>query len=265
MAQEDLDRKAKLVLEAVYELGGEADTSEVKEYTGIDSNGVVHYRYDKLEEVGLIETRTVNRGDTLDVTLASLTDRGHDRVGDILENGEGPTVVEQVEELKTLVRDLHDDVRHFEGRLDAVEDRVGEANKTANKVNRRFEDAEDLKSLRSEVEEDLDGLRKEMEDWVSDFEKDVEKRIDAMDEVRKVNKTSEVLEKVGLIQKRHGTWRPGPTSADFRNLWRYGVLSSLVDATTPKSGAYQIPGEGAPEDIDWEDLPVDEQEVPEWG
>ena len=139
MAREDLDRKAKLVLEAVYELGGEADTSEVKDYTGIDSNGVVHYRYDKLEDVGLVETRTVDRGGTLDVTVATLTDRGHERVGDILDNGDGPTVVDQVTDLKRLVRELRDEVRHFEGRLDAVE---GEY-ETVDSWEERFQEMED--------------------------------------------------------------------------------------------------------------------------
>jgi len=151
MAQEDLDRKAKLVLEAVYELGGEADTSEVKDYTGIDSNGVVHYRYDKLEDVGLVETRTVDRGDTLDVTVAALTDRGHDRVGDILDNGDGPTVVEQVEELRAVVRELRDDVRHFEGRVDAVE---GE-----------YEAADSWEERFQEIEGEMGRIEERTEGW----------------------------------------------------------------------------------------------------
>jgi len=248
MAQEDLDRKAKLVLEAVYELGGEADTSEVKDYTGIDSNGVVHYRYDKLEDVGLVETRTVDRGDVLDVTVATLTDRGHERVGDILDNGEGPTVVEQLAALESIVKDLHSDVQRFEGRLDAVEDRLDE-------VNSRFESAEEVDA----VLEDADGL-------LSELESRVEGRRDAMQAVRDLNAANDVLENVGLVERgSDGEMKRGPTSSDFRILWRYGVFSSLVDATTPKTGAYRSPGEGAPEDIDWEDLPVDEQEVPEWG
>ena len=250
MAQEDLDRKAKLVLEAVYELGGEADTSEVKEYTGIDSNGVVHYRYDKLEEVGLVETRTVNRGDTLDVTVAALTDRGHDRVGDILDNGEGLTVVEQLESLETIVQDLHNDVRRFEGRLDAVEDRLDE-------VNRRFESVEEVDALR----EDVEGV-------LSELEEDVEERKAARQAVQDVKAANDVLEYVGFIERdSSGEMRRGPTSGNFHHLWRYGVFGSLVDATTPKRGSYRSPGEGAAEEaeeIDWKDLPVDEQEEPGW-
>lgn len=163
MAQEDLDRKAKLVLEAIYELGGEADTSEILDFTGIDSNGVVHYRYDKLEDVGLVETRTVDRGDTLDVTVATLTDRGHDRVGHILEDGDGPTVVEQVAALESIVQDLHKDVQRFEGRLDAVEgeyeaadsweERFEEMEKQAERVQRRSEAWDRCLALIQELED----------------------------------------------------------------------------------------------------------------
>jgi DNA-binding PadR family transcriptional regulator len=248
MAQEDLDRKAKLVLEAVYELGGEADTSEILDYTGIDSNGVVHYRYDKLEEAELVETRTVDRGGTLDVTVATLTDRGHDRVGHILEDGEGLTVVERVEALREVVMDLHDDVRQFEGRLDAVEDRLDE-------VNSRFESVEEV-----------DALREDVEDTLAELEVEVGERKDARQAVQDVVAANDVLEYAGLIERDSSSeMSRGPTSANFRRLWHYGVFGSLVDATTPKSGTYRGPWEGEEaEEIDWNELPVDEQEVPEW-
>ena len=54
----DLDAKALEVLESIYELGGEASTTEVKEYTGIEQNAIIHYRFDKLEEQGIVEMGT---------------------------------------------------------------------------------------------------------------------------------------------------------------------------------------------------------------
>ena len=50
----DLDAKGFEVLESIYEQGGEASTTEVKEYTGIEKNAIIHYRFDKLEEQGLL-------------------------------------------------------------------------------------------------------------------------------------------------------------------------------------------------------------------
>lgn len=126
MSVKELDRKSELVFEAIYELGGEADTSEIKDYTGIDSNGVVSYRYDKLEDAGLIETRKVDTGETLPITIAELTEKGEDNVGAVVENGE-PTLAERMADLREVVTETHSKVERFEGRLDHVEGRFESA------------------------------------------------------------------------------------------------------------------------------------------
>jgi len=259
--RDDLSDNARVILEGLYECGGEANMTEMKQFTGIDENKTVLYHTEEyLEPSDFVESEVVDDGSATGVTEFRLTDRGQDAVRSLVESTDDPNLVEQVEELQEAVRGMKRDVDTFAGRVDAVENTVDE-------VNRRFENAEELKSLRREVEEELNGLRKEMEGWVSDFEKDAEERKRAMDAVQAIEESTEALKKVGLIERRKGNWAVGPTAMDFRNLWRYGVVSSLVDATTPKTGAYRTPGEGAPEeaqDIDWEDLPVDEQEVPEW-
>ena len=77
----DLDAKALEVLEAVYESGGEANTSEIKEYTGIQKNGIVHYRYEKLEEAGLIERKSGEaEGTKFATTVVSLTEEGEQEI-----------------------------------------------------------------------------------------------------------------------------------------------------------------------------------------
>jgi DNA-binding MarR family transcriptional regulator len=80
---QDLDSKAKLILEAIYQNGGEADTSDIKSYTGIEKSGVVHYRLDeKLEPDGYVETRKVDRdGSALGVKMSELTSKGRNAVG----------------------------------------------------------------------------------------------------------------------------------------------------------------------------------------
>ena len=181
----DLDRKAELVLEAVYELGGEANTSEIKEYTGIEKNGIISYRYDKLEDAGLIETRTVDTGDTLTVTIAELTDDGRDEVGAILEDGQ-PTLSEQVTDLREIVRETHSKVERFEGHLDAVEDVA--------------EDAVVVDDL-AELREGLRSLNKRVEDVEADLDGSlgtVESRIDRLEHFQ--DEVVDVLKSQAFIQ-----------------------------------------------------------------
>jgi len=174
MSAEDLDRKSKMVLEAVYELGGEADTSEVKDYTGIESNGVVLYRYDKLEEVELIDTYVADRGDTLDVTIATLTDKGRRRVGQILEDNDGPTVVEQVQELRTIVSELNRRVQRFEGRIEAVESSV-------EGVDEVVETHRELDGRMAEVEDTLDTIHESVEAKIEEGEERLDKKLEEIE------------------------------------------------------------------------------------
>jgi len=259
--RDDLSDNARVILEGLYECGGEANMTEMKQFTGIEENKTLLYHTEEyLEPSDFVESEVVDDGSATGITEFRLTDRGQDAVRSLVESTDDPNLVEQVEELREAVSGMKREVDTFAGRLDTVEETVDE-------VSRRFENAEELKSLRREVDEELDGLREEMEEWVSDFEEETEKRIDAMDHSRKAAKSSEALAKVGLIERRGGNWSVGPTALDFRNLWRYGVLSSLVDATTPKTGTYRTPGEGAPEEaeeLNWNELPVDEEKEPEW-
>lgn len=127
MVTTDLDRKSKRVLEAIYHYGGEAEMGEIKEYTGIEKNGIVLYRLnDKLRPKGLVETRKVDHGDgSLGVTVASLTDQGRQVVGRVLDDDEsGPSLAEQVQILKGTVEDLREDVQMYEGHIDELEEEL---------------------------------------------------------------------------------------------------------------------------------------------
>ena len=109
----DLDAKGFDVLEAIYELGGEATTSEVKEYTGIEKNAIIHYRFDKLEEQGIVEMGTGEaQGNRLPPKVAKLTETGGERIADGLFSDEQPTVVERMDRLErqfeNVVKELQD-------------------------------------------------------------------------------------------------------------------------------------------------------------
>ena len=100
-AELDLDAKGFDVLEAIYELGGEATTSEVKEYTGIEKNAIIHYRFDKLEEQGLVEMGVGEAtGNRLPPKVAQLTENGGERIAAGLFSDEQPTIVDRMDRLE---------------------------------------------------------------------------------------------------------------------------------------------------------------------
>lgn len=146
MSSEDLDRKSERILEALYNHGGEAETGEIKEYTGIEKNGVVHYRInEKLEPAGLVETRTVDDGDRrLGVKITSLTDEGKRAVERVLDEGDGPSLVEKMDYLEADFEALREEVRNQQGRVeDAVED-VAEVEEVAREAEAAIERVEVL-------------------------------------------------------------------------------------------------------------------------
>lgn len=84
----ELDRKSIEVLKAIQQNGGKANTSEIRARTG-HKNNIIHYRYDKLEDLGLIETEA-GQDDTssgLPPTIARLTDKGEEELAEGLLSG----------------------------------------------------------------------------------------------------------------------------------------------------------------------------------
>lgn len=177
MVLSDLDRKSKQVLEAVYEHGGDAQVGEVSDFTGIKSTQI-HYRIDeKLEPGGLVESRKIDAEGPMGVKVVSLTDDGTEVVGQVLDGDSGPTVVEQVRELRAVVEDVHDSVQSFGGRVDHVEEMVEE-------VKTRAVDAERAAVEAQESAEEVEALRERVEELE---EHPIEDKIDAkMAELRQV-------------------------------------------------------------------------------
>jgi hypothetical protein len=115
----DLDAKGFDVLEAVYENGGEATTTVVKEYTGIDKNAIVHYRFDKLEENGIMEVGVGEAaGNRTPPKKAMLTGKGEELCRSGFFEEETPTIVERMDRLErrfsAVVEDFHDVADEFE-------------------------------------------------------------------------------------------------------------------------------------------------------
>jgi DNA-binding MarR family transcriptional regulator len=81
-----LDGECRDILNAIYQFGGEANTTQIKENAAVDRQEV-NYRYDKLEDRGLIETfKDFPDGGGPETKFAKLTDAGRSAInGGLLE------------------------------------------------------------------------------------------------------------------------------------------------------------------------------------
>jgi chromosome segregation ATPase len=180
----DLDAKALEVLEAVYECGGEADTSEIKEYTGIQKNGIIHYRYEKLEEAGLIETRTGEmEGTKMPATVAEVTEEAREQIeGGLFAEEEG-TVVERMDRLERQQEHVLEEVkgmqREFKNwRFDPETDEEIMAWELADRIEELDDLAEDIEDAEALVER-LD----EMEDTVDWADRSIQSQYERLEEL----------------------------------------------------------------------------------
>lgn len=102
LALEDLDATALEVLEAAYEHGGEATTSDVKRFTGIEANSTVHYRFEKLAEAGLVEQDRKQTDDHfVPVRVIRISEEGSRQIAGGLFEEEQPTIVERMDRLES--------------------------------------------------------------------------------------------------------------------------------------------------------------------
>jgi DNA-binding MarR family transcriptional regulator len=80
--KQDLDWKAIAILDELHENGNQANTTQLKHATGWNSS-VIHYRYDKLVDAGLITKRKGHTDtDRIPPTVATLTEQGEQAIDD---------------------------------------------------------------------------------------------------------------------------------------------------------------------------------------
>ena len=147
--------------------------SEIKEYTGIEKNGIVLYRLnEKLGPEGLVETRKVDQGDgNLGVTVASLTENGKRAVGRVIEDDEsGPTLAEEIQILRSEVEAMKEKVEMYEGVVENTNEDMAEVRETA----RRLEEGLDRIEAAEKRGERLDELRNNLQERI---EKEVESAV----------------------------------------------------------------------------------------
>lgn len=165
MVSQDLGRKEKRILQAIREYGGEARSPEVKEFTGIEESGSLHYFRKKLSKADLIETWKVDDG-PLGVTVWALTERGEEAVeGEVEEGGGGaePTLAEEVNRLRSHLAEVEDVV-------DAYQDRVLELEEDVDAARREAAEAADAEAVEGDVEEAIGETAAELREDVAKAE-----------------------------------------------------------------------------------------------
>lgn len=230
MVVDKLDRQAKLVLEALYQHGGEAETGEIKSYTGIEKRGTIHYRLDHpkndntLEALGLVETRKIDaEGGSQGVKVSTLTDRGHEVVARVLDDESGPTLDEQVRSLKSDVDDLREEVAHFDGRVDHVEARIGDVEET---TEAQVEEVLDRLGDREALAEAVDRA----EEVASRFDDVVEENDELRDAFSEFQTALNSLERARIVEESAGYgYKIHADLARFQKLAEAGVFGALVE------------------------------------
>lgn len=259
MASEDLDKKSKQILEAIWKAGGEAETPEIKSYSGL-SRGQISYRVSDgvLEDEGLVESRLVGGDDGGSaVRLTSLTEKGDTVAGRVMDEKAGPSLEDQLKNIRADMDEMTDLFYQFDGRVDHVEERLDNIN---DQIDERVEEA----LGRVEELERLEDLVEDAERAIEGYEEMVEQNRELVESAQDLQDANEVLEYVGLIERSSTDyWVKGPTALNFRHLWRYGVFNDLVSGGTPKSGASYGPGSERSSDLAVGEL-IDENEKPEW-
>ena len=134
--KQDLDWKAVALLDELRENGGQANTTQLKHATGWNSS-VIHYRYDKLADAGLITTRQGETNtDRIPPTVATLTDDGQQAISDGLIdsfNLDQLTIRDLKEKIEThdhrfsrLENQMSDRDAHYDKRIADLETRIQE-------------------------------------------------------------------------------------------------------------------------------------------
>lgn len=237
MVLSDLDRKSKQVLEAVYEHGGDAQVGEVSDFTGIKSTQI-HYRIDeKLEPGGLVESRKIDAEGPMGVKVVSLTDDGTEVVGQVLDEDSGPTVVEQVRELRAVVESLNDTVQSFDGRLDHVESRISDVEETTEaqveEVLGRLRDREALAEAIDDVEaiEELDELVETAREIEEQYSAVIERNHELQQRLQDMQEVEEAFRENGLLERSSTDSLVGTSDLHrFRKLAKKGVFTRLIEA-----------------------------------
>jgi hypothetical protein len=152
---EDLNLKARQVLETIYNNGGVATTAEIKENTGIKNLQIVKYHAkDVLADSGFTTYEKITTDQHPSGVLKfEITEEGEDRIAHLYEDGEDVPIKKRMEDL--------------EDRFGEVEDLVSDLIESANFAKEVSQDA-DVKGKKAitaseEAKEEVESLSEQMD------------------------------------------------------------------------------------------------------
>jgi len=155
--RDDLSDNAQVILEGLYECGGEANMTEMKQVTGLEESKTILYHAEKyLEPSNFIEYEIVDDGSVTGITEFTITERGRNAVGSLIEGTDDTNLVEKVEDLREAVSQMKREVDTFAGRLDEVDIGQEDIDGVRESVRVLRSDVEAVEDRMSDLESDLD-------------------------------------------------------------------------------------------------------------
>lgn len=159
----DLRQRDRRILEAIYNYGREANTTEIKEFTGIEKNGIIRHAIageGKLADQGLVDWENRETAEHPNgIRVTSLTPAGVKVCERLYDDDDGGNVplTDEIEQLRRDVREYREDVDEFltmasDANMDAEDARREAKRARENAVEAR----ERLDTLAEGVEEDVE-------------------------------------------------------------------------------------------------------------
>jgi DNA-binding Lrp family transcriptional regulator len=221
--RDDLSDNAQVILEGLYECGGVANMTEMKQVTGLEESKTILYHTEEyLEPSNFVEYEIIDDGSATGITEFTLTDRGQDAVGSLIESTDDPNLVEQVEELREAVSDMKREVDTFAGRLDHTEQQFEE-------VQDRLMSADEAVTKAEEVVERAEIVVEEHE-AVGEVNAELRNRIRKMEEVERIMKELGFVRNDaigGWENSEEGGFLKGPLLKKLETLHEEGVIDQL--------------------------------------
>ncbi|KAB1197733.1 MULTISPECIES: MarR family transcriptional regulator [Haloferax] len=152
--ENSLDRDSRRFLAAIDYYGGEANTSEIRTRTGLTASKV-HTRYNKLEELGLIDVTYADSGygDRRPPKIAHLTGKARMAIEwGILHDIDTSRTPEEIRDLETEVRVAHEQNAELCQRLNALEELIRQ---TRDRVVALENDVDDVYDWSETVEDSI--------------------------------------------------------------------------------------------------------------
>lgn len=178
---QDMKLKTRRVLESVYNNGGEATTSEIKEQTGIDKSATIRYHAeDKLGEAGLVTTHIEQTEEHPGgIRVVEITEEGRERIAHLFDGTEDIPIKERMEDIESRFRETEEHVSELVGVISDIEEEVEEHSEAAE---RALDIAEDTRDIFDVLRTDVMTKIEDNEAHISDLQTEIESLNNKLDE-----------------------------------------------------------------------------------